>query len=91
VVLVQAQYQGGLVDFNRVFTTQLQLMTQQDQLVIARGNIASSLIAVHRALGGGWHCVENRPAPAPHVMAANGPQPAGGTASRSVARANSGG
>ncbi|MGA2702931.1 MAG: efflux transporter outer membrane subunit [Isosphaeraceae bacterium] len=64
VVLVQAQYQGGLVDFNRVFTAQAQLVTQQDQLAIARGNIASSLIAVYRALGGGWQAVENCRAPA---------------------------
>ena len=65
VVLVQAQYQGGLVDFNRVFTAQSQLVTQQDQLAIARGNIASSLIAVYRALGGGWQAVENGRPPAP--------------------------
>lgn len=54
VELVQAQYRGGLVDFNRVFTTQSQLVTQQDQLAAARGNIALSLISVYRALGGGW-------------------------------------
>jgi outer membrane protein TolC len=58
VALVQAQYQGGLVDFNRVFTAQSQLVAQQDQLAVARGNIASSLIAVYRALGGGWQAVE---------------------------------
>jgi NodT family efflux transporter outer membrane factor (OMF) lipoprotein len=66
VALVQAQYQGGLVDFNRVFTTQLQLVNQQDQLAIARGNIASSLIAVYRALGGGWQAFENEENPSPH-------------------------
>jgi NodT family efflux transporter outer membrane factor (OMF) lipoprotein len=71
VVLVQAQYRGGLVDFNRVFTTQSQLVTQQDQLALARGNIAASLIAAYRALGGGWQAVENGPATAPHETAAN--------------------
>jgi NodT family efflux transporter outer membrane factor (OMF) lipoprotein len=63
VELVQAQYRGGLVDFNRVFTTQSQLVTQQDQLAVARGNIALSLISVYRALGGGWLAVENGPVP----------------------------
>lgn len=58
VQLVQAQYKAGLVDFNRVFTTQAQLVSQQDQLAIARGNIALSLIAVYRALGGGWQSFE---------------------------------
>jgi NodT family efflux transporter outer membrane factor (OMF) lipoprotein len=66
VMLVQAQYQGGLVDFNRVFTTQLQLVTQQDQLATARGNIASSLVAVYRSLGGGWQAFENGAAPEGH-------------------------
>ncbi|HLW66971.1 MAG TPA: efflux transporter outer membrane subunit [Gemmataceae bacterium] len=54
VELVQAQYKGGLVDFNRLFTAQLQLVAQQDQLAAAQGNIAVSLIAAYRALGGGW-------------------------------------
>jgi NodT family efflux transporter outer membrane factor (OMF) lipoprotein len=58
VELVQAQYRGGLVDFNRVFTTQSQLVTQQDQLAVARGNIALSAISVYRALGGGWQAFE---------------------------------
>jgi NodT family efflux transporter outer membrane factor (OMF) lipoprotein len=61
VELVQAQYKGGLVDFNRVFTMQSQLVTQQDQLAAARGNITVSLISVYRALGGGWQSFENGP------------------------------
>jgi NodT family efflux transporter outer membrane factor (OMF) lipoprotein len=54
VELVQAQYREGLADFNRVLTAQAQLVAQQDQLAAARGNIALSLVAVYRALGGGW-------------------------------------
>jgi NodT family efflux transporter outer membrane factor (OMF) lipoprotein len=77
VQLVQAQYQGGLVDFNRVFTTQAQLVTQQDQLAIARGNIASNLIAVYRALGGGWQAFENGPAPETCAQPTSDPMPAG--------------
>jgi NodT family efflux transporter outer membrane factor (OMF) lipoprotein len=61
VELVMAQYKGGIVDFNRVYTVQSQLLTQQDQLAIARGNIALNLIAVYRALGGGWTVFENEP------------------------------
>ena len=64
VELVQAQYRGGLVDFNRVYTAQLQLVTQQDQLASARGNIALSLISVYRALGGGWQAFAENPASA---------------------------
>ncbi len=54
VDLVTEQYQGGITDFNRVYNTQTTLVTQQDQLAVARGNIAINLIAVYRALGGGW-------------------------------------
>jgi hypothetical protein len=50
---------GGVVNFNRVFTTQSQLVTQQDQLAISRGSIALSLISIYRALGGGWQSFEN--------------------------------
>jgi NodT family efflux transporter outer membrane factor (OMF) lipoprotein len=60
VDLVQAQYRGGIVDFNRVFTTQSQLVGLQDQLANARGNIAASLVSVYRALGGGWQHFEAR-------------------------------
>ncbi len=54
VEMVQALYKEGHTDFNRVFTTQSLLVTQQDQLAAARGNIALSMIAAYRALGGGW-------------------------------------
>lgn len=54
VELVTLQFRGGVTDFNRVYTTQAQLVTQQDQLASTQGNIALQLIAVYRALGGGW-------------------------------------
>jgi hypothetical protein len=54
VALVLDQYREGRTDFNRVFTTQAQLATQQDQLAAAKGNVAIGLINVYRALGGGW-------------------------------------
>lgn len=54
VELVVKQFEGGITDFNRVYTTQSQLVAQQDQLASARGNIALSLIQVYRAMGGGW-------------------------------------
>ncbi|MBS0204582.1 MAG: efflux transporter outer membrane subunit [Planctomycetes bacterium] len=57
VELVVKQFEGGITDFNRVFTTQAQLVTQQDQLATARGNIALNLIQVYRAMGGGWESI----------------------------------
>lgn len=55
VDLVIEQYRAGRADFNRVYTTQSTLVTQQDLLAAVQGNIATSLISVYRALGGGWN------------------------------------
>ncbi|HZZ79004.1 MAG TPA: efflux transporter outer membrane subunit, partial [Gemmataceae bacterium] len=69
VELVLAQYKDGRVDFNRVFTTQGQLLAQQDQLAAAQGNIALNLIAVYRALGGGWQAFESgQPCARPRLL-----------------------
>lgn len=54
VTVSLAQYEGGKVDFNRVVLVQQNLVTQQNLLAQARGNIALGLIQVYRALGGGW-------------------------------------
>jgi len=59
VELVTLQYRGGIVDFNRVFTTQQLLVQQQDQLASTLGNIALNLVQVYRALGGGWRAFEH--------------------------------
>jgi NodT family efflux transporter outer membrane factor (OMF) lipoprotein len=48
------QYKTGTIDFNRVFNLETTLVTQQDQLAVAQGNIALNLINAYRALGGGW-------------------------------------
>jgi NodT family efflux transporter outer membrane factor (OMF) lipoprotein len=69
VLLVQAQYRAGLVDFNRVLTAQSQLLAVQDQLVTVRGNIASALVSVYRALGGGWRAFEGPPEVLDHTHA----------------------
>jgi NodT family efflux transporter outer membrane factor (OMF) lipoprotein len=67
VELVVLQFQGGVTDFNRVYTTQSAMVTQQDQLASTRGNIAINLIDVYRSLGGGWqYFVERPPTPAMH-------------------------
>jgi NodT family efflux transporter outer membrane factor (OMF) lipoprotein len=60
VELVLVQYREGNVDFNRVYNLQAVLTTQQDQLAVARGNIALQLIAVYKALGGGWELFHDR-------------------------------
>lgn len=54
VEITNEQYGQGLVDFTPVFLFQEQLTDQQDQLAVSQGDIALGLIAVYRALGGGW-------------------------------------
>jgi NodT family efflux transporter outer membrane factor (OMF) lipoprotein len=52
--LVRDLYGGGKADFGRVFVAEFFLVQQQDALATAEGNIARNLIAIYRALGGGW-------------------------------------
>jgi len=49
-----AQYQNGLVDFNTVISTLSAHAQQQDLLAATRGSVASNLVEVYKALGGGW-------------------------------------
>jgi len=52
--IANIQYREGSVDFQRVIDTERFLVAQQDQWTNTRGNIALNLIAVYKALGGGW-------------------------------------
>jgi NodT family efflux transporter outer membrane factor (OMF) lipoprotein len=54
VEITNEQYNQGAIDFTSVFVFQENLTEQQDELARAQGNIALSLIAAYRALGGGW-------------------------------------
>ena len=65
VEIVQAQYDGGTVDLTPVTLLQQTLVQQQDVLVQAQGEIATGLIQVYRALGGGWQirCTDCVPKP----------------------------
>jgi NodT family efflux transporter outer membrane factor (OMF) lipoprotein len=48
------QYREGAVDYSRVLNAQQSLVQQQDLLVQSRGAIPTNLIALYKALGGGW-------------------------------------
>jgi len=52
--LLTIAYEDGAIDFTGVFVMQQQLVVRQDQLAQARGNVATSLIDLYKALGGGW-------------------------------------
>jgi outer membrane protein TolC len=55
-----AQYQNGLVDFNTVITNLNSLAQQQDVLASTRGDVATNLVQLYRALGGGWQVRDGR-------------------------------
>lgn len=48
------QYQGGLIDFNRVALLEQNLVQYQLLQAQAKGAIATGLINTYKALGGGW-------------------------------------
>jgi len=60
VDLSQIQYREGLTDFQRVLDSQRFLAQEQDLLADTRGSEAQSLIALYKALGGGWEMREGK-------------------------------
>ena len=59
--IADVQYREGLVDFERVLDSQRALFSQQERLVITRGGVAQNLIALYKAMGGGWQAGRTRP------------------------------
>ncbi|MGR8929809.1 MAG: efflux transporter outer membrane subunit [Gammaproteobacteria bacterium] len=54
VEIALAQYRDGIEDYNRVINAQQFLVQQQDRLTNAQSEVARNLIALYKALGGGW-------------------------------------
>ena len=48
------QYEEGLIDYQRVLDSIRSLTTRQDQYAQVRGKIATNVIALYKAFGGGW-------------------------------------
>ncbi len=57
--LAMIQYKGGQADYTTVLTAQQAQLAVEDSLVTARGNVVQGLIAIYRALGGGWEMRED--------------------------------
>lgn len=47
-------YRGGLIDYERVLDVQRSVLAQEREVANARGQAATSLVFLYRALGGGW-------------------------------------
>jgi NodT family efflux transporter outer membrane factor (OMF) lipoprotein len=73
VKLATVQYREGKIPFVTLATLQQNLVTQQDTLATAYGNLVQGLVQTYQALGGGWQirlqdkgqAVQESPPPAP--------------------------
>jgi len=65
VDLATEQFRAGLVDFLSVLEAQRELYANEDQLVQSQTSVTTNLIALYRALGGGWNVVPVVPAAKP--------------------------
>ncbi len=61
------QYKGGVADFTTVLVAEQSLLGEQDNFVSTLGSIASNLVAIYRALGGGWQVREGADLVPPEV------------------------
>lgn len=52
--LVRTQYRSGLADFQSYLDSERVLFGQQDDLAASEGQVVLNLVALNRALGGGW-------------------------------------
>jgi outer membrane protein, multidrug efflux system len=52
--IARTRYEGGMVDFLDVLDAERTQLADEDRLVQSRTDAATSLVAVYKALGGGW-------------------------------------
>ena len=58
VTLALQRYNAGLTDFLSVLDAQRSLYAAQDQLIQSESLVSLNLVALYKALGGGWEVVE---------------------------------
>jgi len=58
--LANIQYREGSTDFQRVISSEREMVTQQDKKTRTQGDVALHLISIYKALGGGWALREGK-------------------------------
>ena len=53
-LLAQNKYEAGIIDFNDVLEAQRSQLSFEDELAQSEGQVTTNLIAIYKALGGGW-------------------------------------
>jgi NodT family efflux transporter outer membrane factor (OMF) lipoprotein len=61
VELSLVQYREGATDFQRVLDAQRSLLQEQNTLAQQSSSVATSLVALYKALGGGWELRDGQP------------------------------
>jgi NodT family efflux transporter outer membrane factor (OMF) lipoprotein len=59
--IAMTQYKEGAVDYQRVIDVQRSLLQEQNSLAQTQSSIATNLIALYKALGGGWELRQGQP------------------------------
>ncbi len=54
VQIAMLQYEKGLISYTPLLDSERDLVQQQDALAQGRGAVGTELVAIYRALGGGW-------------------------------------
>jgi len=55
------QYREGAVDYQRVLEAQRSLLQEQNSLTQSSSSVATNLVAMYKALGGGWQVRKDQP------------------------------
>ena len=61
MTIALVQYREGAVDYQRVLDAQRSLLVEQQNLTRLRADVAPNLIALYKALGGGWELRRGEP------------------------------
>ncbi|MCX7872129.1 MAG: efflux transporter outer membrane subunit [Verrucomicrobiae bacterium] len=61
LALAQQRFEHGVADYLTVLDAQRVQLSAQSQLAQAKTKMATALVAVYKALGGGWENIENSP------------------------------
>jgi NodT family efflux transporter outer membrane factor (OMF) lipoprotein len=61
VKLALVQYKEGATDYTRVLDAQRALLSSQNDFAKARSAVATNLVSLYKALGGGWELRHNQP------------------------------
>ena len=62
------QYNNGLVSYQRLLSTVETMTLREDAYAQTRGSIANQVVALYKAMGGGWESFRNQPVVNPETV-----------------------